>query len=199
MIVNKGFSCADTVSLDVYLYDSPIADAGEDAIVSLGEGVTIGGDTTASGGTPPYTYLWTPENTLNDPAIANPFATPIDTFPNYYTIIVTDSNGCQNKDIDTVKIEAIYSRVVIPSAFTPNNDGLNDTLYLLTIGIKELIDFKIFNRWGEIVFESQDLKQGWDGNFKEEPQEIGRYVYYYIAETITGDRREGKGDIALLR
>jgi len=199
MVVNAGLSCADTVSLNVYLYESPIAAAGKDALISLGDSVTIGGFPTASGGTPPYTYLWTPGNSLNDPAIANPLSTPLDTLVNTYTITVTDANGCQNKDIKTVNIRAVDSRVVIPSAFTPNNDGLNDTLFLITIGMKELIEFKIFNRWGEVVFETQDLKQGWDGNFKEEPQEIGRYVYYYIAETLTGDRKEGKGDIALLR
>ena len=199
MVVNPGLSCADTSLFNVYLYDSPIADAGEDALISLGESVIIGGDTTASGGTPPYTYLWTPDNSLDDPTLANPIASPSDTLSNSYTITVTDSNGCQNIDVDTVVIRAIDSRVVIPSAFTPNNDGRNDTLFLIGLGIKDLLEFKIFNRWGELVFETQDIKQGWDGKFKKEPQEIGRYVYFYIAETLLGDKREGKGDVALLR
>jgi len=199
MVVNPGLSCADTSLFNVYLYDSPIADAGEDALISLGESVTIGGDTTASGGTPPYTYLWTPGNSLDDPTLANPTASPSDTLSTSYTITVTDANGCQNIDIDTVNIRAIDSRVVIPSAFTPNNDGRNDTLFLIALGIKELLEFKIFNRWGELVFETQDIKQGWDGKFKKEPQEIGRYVFFYIAETLLGDKREGKGDVALLR
>ncbi|MCH8318267.1 MAG: PKD domain-containing protein, partial [Bacteroidetes bacterium] len=110
MVVNAGLSCADTVSLNVYLYESPIADAGTDALISLGDSVIIGGDTTASGGTPPYTYLWTPGSFLDDPASANPTATPSDTLVNPYTITVTDANGCQNKDIDTVFIQAVDSR-----------------------------------------------------------------------------------------
>jgi gliding motility-associated-like protein len=65
--------------------------------------------------------------------------------------------------------------------------------------VQKLLEFKIFNRWGQLVFETADLTVGWDGMFNGEPQEIGNYAYYFKAESMFGNLVEGSGDIALIR
>ena len=87
----------------------------------------------------------------------------------------------------------------MPNAFSPNDDGVNDVIYLLAVGIIDVQEFKIFNRWGQVVFETSDILQGWDGMFNGQPQEMGNYAYYYKAMDRAGTLKEGSGDIALLR
>ena len=72
----------------------------------------------------------------------------------------------------------------VPTAFTPNGDGINDIIYPGGWGIRKLYFFKVFNRWGQLVFESNDLKIGWDGVFQGVPQNMETYVYQVSAETF---------------
>lgn len=112
---------------------------------------------------------------------------------------VTDSYGCQKT---IAKPIIIYSSctVFVPNAFTPNNDGLNDVFRILN-GVKtQNFNLKIFNRWGQPVFESKDWKQGWDGRFKGTLQPTGNFVWFmkYI-DTRTNKPVERKGDVTLIR
>jgi len=87
----------------------------------------------------------------------------------------------------------------VPNAFSPNGDGNNDIIYAKGWGLKKLIAFKIFNRYGELVFESNDFDKGWDGNYKGKPQNMETYVYTVEAETYSGKVLSRKGNISLLR
>ena len=87
----------------------------------------------------------------------------------------------------------------VPNAFSPNGDGSNDVLYVRGYGVEEML-FRIYNRWGELVFESHRLEDGWDGTYKGSPQEMEVYTF-----TLEGRYKNGviapvrKGNITLLR
>ena len=113
--------------------------------------------------------------------------------------------GCT--DTASMKIDA-NSYFVLPTAFTPNEDGLHDVWIAVGKGIKEIKQFKIFNRWGEVIhtlngkLDEDDLKRGyliWDGKLKGEPQPIGAYVYYGVLTTAQGVDIELKGNFSLLK
>ena len=87
----------------------------------------------------------------------------------------------------------------VPKAFTPNGDGNNDVVYVKGWGIEELLTFKIFNRWGELVFESHDVNDGWDGTYKGKPQNPDTYVFLVTGRYYSGDVKSLKGYITLLR
>ena len=86
-----------------------------------------------------------------------------------------------------------------PNAFTPNGDGTNDGFQLIHKSLDELIEYKIFNRWGQVVFESDDLNATWDGTFKGVDQEVGVYVVYVRAIGVYGDEFEFKKNLTLIR
>ena len=74
--------------------------------------------------------------------------------------------------------------VFLPNAFTPNGDGINDVLLVQGKGIKLIKTFRIYNRWGELVFETTDLTEAWDGMHKGKLQDVGTFVYYITAKDI---------------
>lgn len=143
------------------------------------------------------TYSWSPSNWLSCSNCASPFAQPLET--TRYTLTVVDTNYCFTKyyDIDFEVIEE-YS-LDLPTAFTPNGDGINDVIYVKGWGIKKLLEFRIFNRWGNEVFFTDDINQGWDGTFKGKVQNIDSYAYIVTVEMWDGRIVTKKGAINLLR
>ena len=130
-------------------------------------------------------YIWNPSTTLNNSTVSNPLANPITT-TTYHVLVTLD--GCSAKDSITVNVDLTnpYS-LQIPNAFTPNNDGLNDCFKpLLTKGSTTKFDFKIYNRWGELVFFSNNPNRCWDGIYKGKITQ-GAYVYYLNIETYCGN------------
>lgn len=180
--------CQDKEDHTVKSNALPAVDAGPDVWTTPVESVMLNGSGASL-------YAWSPGVYLNDSAIQNPFANPAKTTD--FILTGTSGKGCRN--LDTVRVNVVEPDIILPNAFTPNNDSRNDTLYLIHVGIKNLIDFKIFNRWGEVVFITANLEQGWDGRYKDREQEIGTYVYYYKAETYPGAIIERYGNVALLR
>jgi gliding motility-associated-like protein len=87
----------------------------------------------------------------------------------------------------------------VPSAFTPNGDGVNDRIYPDGWGLKKLLYFKIFNRWGQLIYSSNDLKEGWDGTFQGVLQNVETYVYQVSALSYTDETLSKTGSFKLLR
>ena len=144
------------------------------------------------------TYEWTPDNgTLSSVHIFNPVATPL-TDITYY-VAGTDLRGCV--DTASVRITIEYDDdPVLPSAFSPNGDGENDLARIINLKYNKLVAFRIFNRWGQVVFFTTDVNQGWDGTFNGVPQDLG--VYQYLFSTTHPDGkglRSYKGNLTLLR
>ncbi|MEO8416605.1 MAG: gliding motility-associated C-terminal domain-containing protein, partial [Ginsengibacter sp.] len=141
-------------------------------------------------------YLWSPSAGLNNPSIQNPGA--IISASIRYVLTATTAAGC--KATDDIKITVFQKPdLYVPTAFTPNSDNLNDILKIITVGIKQLKYFKIFNRWGELVFNTTDAKKGWDGNYKGQGQNT--YVFIWMAEGIdfNGNTLQKKGTVTLIR
>jgi gliding motility-associated-like protein len=149
-------------------------------------------DITVSGGTAPFTYLWSNTATTEDiSALA----------PDNYTVIVTDSKGCSDtKNWDVLaSIDLCYLPVVyVPNIFTPNGDNINDILYVHGQGIKEFT-FVVYDRWGEKIFTSSDLTSGWDGTYKGKDMYSAAYVYTLSVTFVDGTETSKKGSITLTR
>lgn len=144
-------------------------------------------------------YVWTPHNkTLSDPYIYNPVARPQDSIT-VYTVYGTNEWGC--KDSASITIRVIFDeQEYIPNSFTPNGDGLNDVFRIGKMRFKKLIDFTIYNRWGQEVYHNPyDPNAGWDGTTGGVKQDIGVYYYSIIIESASGKMRYYKGDVTLLR
>ena len=143
-------------------------------------------------------YYWTPDNgTLNNPNINNPIATPTDTIT-VYTVYGMNEYGCKNSRTVTVYVDNTMPQF-IPSAFTPNGDGLNDVFRLTRFTFQRLIDFRVYNRWGNLVFQTADLNQGWDGTYQGVKQDMGVYNYVIIVGQVDGSEKIYKGDVTLIR
>ena len=181
-----------------HLLDSLHAWADRTEII-LGETVQLHADLpTVTDGT---TFLWTPSGDLDHPDAQHPLATPADTVV-CYSVTVTTPDGCTATDTVCLKCTEIVCgppEYTIPNAFTPNGDGVNDVVDFSSPMLSE-IHVSIFNRWGECVFESDDLNQcQWDGTYRNTLCLPGVYTYtcrircHNLVETLL------KGDITLIR
>lgn len=188
-VVSHIGSCFDEDTVTVTVLPVPEVDAGGDVTINQGESVQL--NTTGEG-----TYLWTPPDNLNNATISNPVASPINTIT--YAVVVTNSNGCKSTDSVTVNVTHNHL-IMVPTAFTPNGDGLNDYFQFYTKGIQKILSVKIFNRWGQQLYESAGNDEGWDGTFKGKPSELGVYVYAISGLTFDGDMLNEKGSVTLLR
>jgi gliding motility-associated-like protein len=139
---------------------------------------------------------WSPANGLNSTDGYNPTAS-LQNDQVYYLSAITDL-GCQA--FDSVKIR-VYNLpgVLVPSAFTPNNDGLNDLLRPRYNGIKHLDFFSVYDRWGQLVFTTSDMTKGWDGKTKDQLQNNGTFVWIVSAEGFDGKRFQLKGTTTIIR
>ena len=146
-----------------------------------------------------YTYSWTPVNHLATPHENSTMASPVET--TLYTVKVTDYFGCYKSDTVTVFVtERICDEpyVYIPNAFTPNGDGNNDVLYVRSEIMNQFV-FRVYNRLGELMFETRDLSNGWDGKYKGEKCTPGVYDYYLEGRCLNMEPILKKGNITLIR
>lgn len=152
-------------------------------------------DAIVTGGVAPYTYEWD-MHPKQYTATATGLATGV------YTVVATDVNGCITASQAPVDLE-LTCNIYMPTAFTPNGDGKNDIYRILDYcGGVILGEFKIYNRWGVEVFSTRDLREGWDGFYKGQPQDNEVYNYVIIFQcnekgNIT--QKIKKGDFVLLR
>lgn len=138
-------------------------------------------------------YQWEPERWLNNPAIAGPLATPEATVT--YTVTGTSADGCSA----TAEVHIrLIEDFLIPNAFSPNGDGLNDEFKIINFGYLKLGELRIFDRWGQQVFYTKESGKGWDGRIKGEPADTGAYQYYLRMWLSDGTPKVFKGDILLI-
>ena len=142
-------------------------------------------------------YVWTPAASLNNDTISDPIATP--TITTTYYVTGTDIYGCSSTDSIVVYVSDPCQAIMVPSGFSPNGDGKNDYLHVLNVGVATLQEFRVYNRWGEMVYQTSDINdRGWDGTLNGKPQPVGTYVYY-VEATCEGKSISLKGNVILLR
>ena len=145
-----------------------------------------------------YTYNWTPTLGLSNPSILNPQATIEQT--TIYTLTVSDGL-CSGSDTVLIKVfDSICGApfVYIPNAFSPNKDGQNDKLYVRGPFIESFV-FRVYDRWGELVWETTHLTEGWDGTFRGKLLDPDVYDYYLQATCVGGLENIIKGNVTLIR
>jgi len=187
----NGCTASDVSTVSNFTYT---VEANANPIV-IDKGDTSQLSVTVTGGSGNFSYVWTPSEGLDNPNIQNPLATPTDTTT--YTVTVTDTTNSCAAGTDTatviVIIESVYA---VPDAFTPDGDGKNDFFEIYTAGNLSISEFKIYNRWGELV---HDATSGWDGTYKGEMQPVGTYVYYAVLIYSDGRKENINNAFTLIR
>ena len=179
--------CKDTNSVLIDIYPEPKIDAGKDVIIELG-GNTIFNPKGDKG-----SIIWTPSYSLNCSTCRNPQAFPDKN--TVYTIYLTDKNGCKTSDSLLVRIGGV---LYLPNTFTPEGDGYNERFMASGVNITKF-NLKIFNRWGELIYESNDINVGWDGTFKGKKCKIDSYVWKVTYSHLTEQTNFKMGHVNLIR
>lgn len=183
--------CLDTAKTTVVVNPGAIVDAGNNATIYPGESTEL----FASGNCSFFT--WSPPNGLSNTNIKNPIAQPSVT-TRYFVTAATEA-GCTG--IDSVDVIVSPETILdLPNAFSPGSGtSTNDQLSIIVRGIATLNSFKIFNRWGQLVFSTTDISKGWNGQYNGKPQPMGAYVYVIDAVSSSGKRFYKQGNVTLLR
>jgi len=148
----------------------------------------------ANGG---YYYTWKPDDgTLDNPNINNPIATPTD--PTTYVVYAMSQYGCLDSASVTINIDYTTTQF-IPTAFTPNSDGLNDYFRVVNLKYQKVLDMRVYDRWGVCVFHGTDNQHGWDGKYNGVDQEMGVYNYLIILAFPDGTEKTYTGSVTLIR
>lgn len=165
--------------------------AGNDTLITLGESFMLHGTSNVPG-----TYTWLPPDGLSDVHIPDPIASG--TRDITYTLKVSTPIGCYG--IDSIHVRYLKGPdIYVPTAFTPNGDGHNDVLRPFPVGIVRLDYFRVYNRWGELVFETSQYLQGWNGYYRGKPADPGGYVWVVKGEDERGRTFLKKGVAVLIR
>ncbi|HXP51827.1 MAG TPA: gliding motility-associated C-terminal domain-containing protein, partial [Bacteroidia bacterium] len=179
--------CSISDSIYVNVNPIPIITLCCDTVIMMGRSVLL----SSSGG---GMYSWSPSAGLNCNSCDDPTASPINTIT--YTLTITSDSGCISSK--KVTIDVTCGTVFVPEAFSPGNNGHNDVLYVRGNCINTL-DFIVFDRWGNKVFETNDKSIGWDGNYKGSPMNTGSYSYLLTATEYDGSVITRHGNITLVR
>lgn len=167
--------------------------AGHDTAVVIGQELHFN----ASGG---INYLWSPPTALNDINISNPVAVydgSVDSIR--YMVRVGDERNCFDSASMTVKIFKTNPQIFVPTAFTPNGDGVNDLFRPIGVGIKNIEYFRVFNRWGQLVFSTTVNGQGWDGTIGGKAQSTNTFVWIVRGIDYLDKPFFRKGTVTLIR
>lgn len=139
--------------------------------VQYGDAVHLNAQTT--GGTQPFVYFWDSEGSLDNNSIKNPVTTVVSS--NWFSVTVMDDNGCIARDSIFIGLSET-STLYVPNSFTPGSDGFNDVFRVKYTNIAEF-HILVFDRWGEVIFESKDVNFGWNASYKGKIVQDGIYVY----------------------
>lgn len=186
---NYGCNFSVTDSMWVNMMPPLVVFAGNDTNAILGREHQL----LASGGT---NYVWSPAGPLNNPFIANPLAKLYN--DTYFTVTVTDAIGCTDDDDVFIKVYE-GPNYYLPNAFTPNGDGLNDVFRPIPVGIQSTEYFRIFNRFGELMFQTNKWLDGWNGTYKGKKATGGTYVWMIKGIDKNGKVVEMRGTVILIQ
>jgi len=187
----------DTNYVTVVIYPLPTVDAGPDQRLVAGSTANLNAKAHLA-----THYEWDNANTLTCDTCASTVASM--TMTTTYAVTVTSEHGCKNSDSLTIKLYCGKSQIFMPNSFTPNGDGQNDLFYPRGTGVSIVKSFRIYNRWGELLFERSnfdlnDATYGWDGSYKGDTPRPDVYVYVVDAICDTGEPINIKGDVTIIR
>jgi len=189
MLATSIYGCHDTLSLSLIVYPAAVMTLEDSVTIYPGESYQISPQTNGT------LFTWSPSGGLNGKYISNPLATPEVTTK--YVVKAVTEHGCVTKDSILINVDD-NALIRVPNAFTPGA-GANSKLYIIKRGVVSLKSFRIYNRWGNVVFETTDLDAGWDGTYKGVPQQMDVFVYAIEAVNNKGKVITKTGNITLIR
>jgi gliding motility-associated-like protein len=188
-VVNNG-GCTASDEVDIVFLPKPMVEAGPNVSSDCVNGIMLNG---IGDGVP----IWEPALGLSNDNTFNVNAAPINTTIYYLTV---DNGTC--KATDSLIVTAECSSIYVPSGFTPNNDGVNDIFKANGIDVKDF-SLMVFNRWGEKIFQTQDINLGWDGTYRGNPAPFGMYIWVLEASDKFGNpflnETQSRGTVSLVR
>lgn len=122
------------------------------------------------------------------------------TEPTEYCVLLTDQNDCQSEACLTIDVSIACGDLFVPTAFSPNGDGNNDYFHVLInpVCVEEMV-LRVFNRWGEIIFETEQISEKWNGEYKGEPVNTGGFVYTLEIKLVNQELQRIAGNVTLIR
>ncbi|RPD51786.1 PKD domain-containing protein [Paracnuella aquatica] len=188
----------DTAIVKVQVAALPSVKTGPDQTLLTGSEITL----SAKGSNDVVSYQWYPADYLNCATCPQTVATPRKAID--YTVTVRNNFGCIASDTIRLSLQCTDSRIFIPNAFTPDQNGLNETFSVRGRGVTIVKSMRIFDRWGGVVFQSnntgfEDRSGAWDGNIGGKKAPVGTYVYVTELICDTGELIVKKGTVTLIR
>jgi gliding motility-associated-like protein len=188
LTVTTDSGCKKSMLKVIEIHPYPQAYAGPDTVLAFNQPYTMQGSGAGA-------YTWSPATGLSNPNIANPVLTG--NRDQTYVLKVGANDRCVDYDTVTIRYFA-GPEVYVPTAFTPNGDGINDIFHFTPVSM-QVRSFSIFNRWGEVLYSSTDYRRGWDGTKNNKPQPQGTYLWVAEAINSNGERVIKKGLAQLIR
>ncbi len=196
VVIHYPFGCIVDTAVRVHV-SKVHADAGPDRWIRDGATSTIGGPYTTLAGD--YIYHWEPFEFMSDSTVPNPYVYPPYDYT-YYLTVTEIHDGFACKSMDTVVVHADCGNFYLPNAFAPNSTSTAVQRFgILNKAIIKLDHFRIFDRWGNIVFETTDPSKGWDGTVGDKAAPVGVYVWEADGFCTSGKRIKKHGNVTLLR
>jgi gliding motility-associated-like protein len=180
-----------TVTHTLIVNETPLVSAGLDTTIDMHTFGILNATVIPGGGT----YVWSDDENIECPTCDSTIVWPV--FTEQFTVIYTSAAGCVASD--SVLITVLFEDVVnVPNGFSPNGDNLNDILFVKGDGIVNM-RFSVYNRYGQLVFQSDDQKIGWDGYLNGRPENPGVFVWYLEYSLVDGSSNSKKGNVTLLK
>jgi len=190
----NGCWSVDSAVTTVVVTAPPKVFAGDDTVMVIGQPLQL--DAVDLGGGGFSSYVWTPAEGLSDPNIPNPTTVVSGTVT--YTVVATTALGCSATASIVIGATNV-ANIIVPNAFTPNNDGHNDVLRAIVFGIRSFQFFRVYNRLGQLVFATVDAGSGWDGAVGGQLAPAGTYVWSAAGVDYQGRPVWRKGTVILVR
>jgi gliding motility-associated-like protein len=189
--------CRDTTTQNILVHPLPVANIPPQLTIQSGFSVTIPAAYSAN----TISWSWSPPTGLSCTDCATPVAAP--KFTTLYQVAFTDDNGCRNSSTVEIIVLCKNANVFMPNTFTPNSDGNNDVFYPRGRGLERVKMLRVFNRWGEVVFEKRefpvnDASAGWDGTYRGVKPKADVYVYQLEVFCENGEVIRLNGNVALV-
>jgi len=196
-IATNSSGCTDTTTQNIIVNPLPVVSMPGQMTIQAGFPVTIPATYTAN----TTSWTWAPSTGLSCTTCPTPDAGP--KFNTIYKVYFTDDNGCSNTATIEITVICKNANLFVPNTFSPNGDGSNDLFYPRGTGLERVRLLRIFNRWGEVVFEKRDFpinnsSAGWDGTYKGKKALADVYVYQVEVFCDNGDIIRLNGNIALI-
>lgn len=190
VLITEGI-CFDSLSVTISVNQNPTI------VATATPSIVFDGETSQLNVTGGVSYIWAASTDLTCTACSNPIASPLSTTT--YLVTGTDANGCVGQDTVTVIVDAICPEVFLPTAFSPNTSGLNDTWCVEGNGCIVTMSLKLYDRWGTLIYETTDPNSCWDGSFNGTEFNNGVFYYVFEATLSNGETVPINGNVTIIK